>query len=824
MSRAALLCVFVGFSAAAAPFSTLPSSNGHGAVMVDTQAAKITHWRERLAATEEPQLDAQGNEVWVGNQLQVVTSRDLLFDDYFGIRVNGQQAWLTTSPPTASAYAGAGSGVVTFSQTYQGVVLTTYVFSPRSLPASGFVKVLCVANPGNAPLSGVKVFSLDNFHLGYGRPGVMTPLQPNGETVTISNNEDVHEQGFAGLVVTRPLGNGYATAWNPSTATAQNGFELVQSGAGDFPSMLGTLGTHDDWVTGFEFALADIAPLQQHCVGTVSVHHADPFANLDTLLDTYAGTNDAKALLDLELASWSGLQNPVVLPAGTADEQAVAAQSAAVLEMAQVRDSSDYLRQWLSMDGEPRYTRFGPDAGTPFSLPAVVNHKGHGAVLASLPPGEWTYAWVRDGAYSAVALAQLGLQQQSRDELEFLLDAEGGRFQSWNELMGYGLLPYRVSLVRYLGFGVEETDQNAFGPNFEFDGFGLTLWALRSYTVATQDASLLDTRWNDIATLIADPLAGLVDLSTGLLRPDSSIWESHWNGRQRTWTYSNLTAARGLCDAAAMAEQMNDSVRAQKYRTAALALRRAIAAHLTDSSHALASNAEELASGSGYYDAAVLEAIAMGLFKPDGGIAQGTLDALDSKLRVDAGPGWSRNDDLTDHAGGNDLSPWGSDYDSAEWVFTDLRGSVAMRLAGRTARAEALLDWTTQQAKQNANLIPETYDPLSGAWKFNAPMVGFGAGAYVLALQQRAAGEDPACGVYFEDESAPDAGGTGGGAGGGSAVGGGSASGGGSVGGGTGGGGGASMPSSGCNCSTGGALPVFAFAVSILLRRRKNLS
>src|SRR2546429_5132965 len=115
MLRAGLPWLFLGFAAfgqvPARSFFTLASSNGHGAVMVDAQAGKITHWRERLSATEEPQLDANGNEVWVGNQLQVIPSRDLVFDDYFGVRAGGQQAWLTSVAPSASSYV-YGSGVV----------------------------------------------------------------------------------------------------------------------------------------------------------------------------------------------------------------------------------------------------------------------------------------------------------------------------------------------------------------------------------------------------------------------------------------------------------------------------------------------------------------------------------------------------------------------------------------------------------------------------------------------------------------------------------------------------------------------------------------
>jgi hypothetical protein len=82
-------------------FFSLSSSNGHGAVMVDARSAKVVHFREHLPATEEPQLDAMGREVWVGNQPQMVKTRDVLFDAYFGLRASGQQRWLTQAPASS---------------------------------------------------------------------------------------------------------------------------------------------------------------------------------------------------------------------------------------------------------------------------------------------------------------------------------------------------------------------------------------------------------------------------------------------------------------------------------------------------------------------------------------------------------------------------------------------------------------------------------------------------------------------------------------------------------------------------------------------------
>ncbi len=746
-------------------FKALPSSNGYGAILADLATGKLTHFREHLYAVEEPLLDGAGKEV--GD----VKSRDLLFDAYVGLRAGGTQRWLSSVPVEldASGYlpyapgAAGGTGVVHWRQSAGGLEVTTYAFAPRALPRAGFVLAVQVKNAGDTAVPGVSVFSLHNFHLGFGRPGVGQELQEAGETV-LSNGEDLLERAFAGAVLTRALQPvTHRAAWNFASPEAQNGFLLVQGGgAADLPDVAtGSLGVGTGWAHAFQFDLGELAPGATRWAGVVVAHHGDPFGDAQLAADVgaYVNGRDAQALVEAEREAWASLQGRVKLPPGTsAAEQALLRQSAAMLAMAQVREESVFLREWLATDGEVRRTRaLRPDGGVA-ALPAVVAHRGKGALLASLPPGEWTYAWARDSAYAIAGLATLGLNEEAKEGLGFLLRAEGGRFRAWMELASYGMPPYQISLTRYQGFGVEETDFNGFGPNLELDGFGLFLWALRLYEERSADTAFVDAQWPLVAEKVADPLVALVDPATGLMRKDSSIWETHWNGRERTWAYTNITAIRGLCDAAAIARRRGDAARQAKYQTAALALRTALLSKGVAPDGTLASNLEELKSGGGYADAAALEVIALGLVEPRSKVALATLDTVERELRVSAGAGFARNDDRKDHAGKTDLSPWGSEYDSAEWVFTDLRAALALRLAGRTARADAVLDWVTRQSAANYGAFAETYDEGTGRYKFNAPMTGFGAGVYALALAQRAAGAlGPACGA-FPVELLPDGG------------------------------------------------------------------
>lgn len=748
----------------------IPSANGHGAILLDTKSGKLHHFREHLFATEEPLLDGAGNEVWSGNQPQSVHSRDLLYDAYFGLRAGGQQKWLPSVAideercgyaPWSPGGKG-GTGVAMLVQTDGNLEATSFFFMPQGLGHNGFVMALRLQNKGNSKVSGLQAFSLHNFHLGFGRPGVMQNIGNQGETIGYDGaRKDFLERAFAGVVVGRALGPvAHHAAWSSGAPADKNAYEIVaKGGTTDLPDLNGEAPTGDGSVSAFQFSMPDLDPGAEAWTGVAFAHHPDPFAGamVQQWLDAYVAGKDARQLYEAEVASWASFQGKLKVPAGlSADEEALYRQSAAMLRMGQSQEDRYYLREFATVDGEPRYTRFSTSSGgAPAKLPAEVKHRGKGAILASLPPGEWTVAWARDSAYAIAAMAAAGMKDEARAALEYYLTAEAGLFQNWNELKPYNMPPYQITLVRYHGFGVEETDFNDYGPNLEFDGFGLMLWALAQYEKHTGDTSLVDAYWPTISGKIGDAILGLIDPTNGLLRKDSSIWETHWNGRERWWTYTSLTAARGLCDASSFAQRLNDGPRAQSYRQQGEALRKAIATRLLDKQRALASNLEELQSGSGYRDAAVFDAFAMELFDPKGSVAKATFQGFDAGIAVAAGPGWSRNDDRYDHGGKLDLSDWGSPYDSAEWVITNLRGAVAAQQGGDSERAKKLVDWTTRQSHANFLEVAETYDENSGAYKFNSPMLGFGAGAYILALHARSQPSDPACGAHFDESTLP---------------------------------------------------------------------
>ena len=747
-------------------FYDLPSSNGWGAVVVDLQQGKAHHFRDHLFATEEPRWDAHGNEVWNGAFPEAVMTRDLLYDAYFGLRAHGDQTWLPDLPVDldASGYRGhrrdgsmGGTPIIDVVQQWGDLKVTTSYWAPWGLESASMAMVLTVENTGATTVDDLTAFSLHNLRLGEGRPGPTEDIGAENETVVL-HGSGIEERGFAGVTALLPLRDPTArSAWY-SGAGWPNGYEVVAAGGTqDLQPRAGDQGVHTDTVSYLQWDHGTLEPGDTTSFGLVLSHYGDPFAYNPVLanLESWRAGRDAIGTLEAEVDLWADFQTTVTLTDGlSAEEEDLYRHGAVVLRMAQVREDRTYLREWLTRDGEERFSHFG-------ALPGEVTHLAKGGVLASLPPGRWTYAWPRDGAYAIVGMALAGMHDESREALRYLLDAETNRYGHYSELDSYPIIDdYQISLCRHHGFGLEESDTHGDGDfNFEFDGAGLFLWALGEYTRITGDTTLLEERWPEIRDEVAGFLPPLID-DDGLILADSSIWEHHWFGAERKWAFTSLTAARGLCEAADLAQLMGDKASADAFRADAERIRAGIQDNLTDANGAVAQTLEELQLGHGYADAATVEAVGFHLFDPAGQIAAGTLDLIVTELQTPDGPGFSRNDDAWD---AHDLSWWGSSYDSDEWVWVDLRMAVATRDAGDTVLADELLTWITEQSTANYLAIGETYDPFTADYTNNAPMVGYGSGAYIMALHHRAGTYTPgaACGTYEGGEDpGPDTGDT----------------------------------------------------------------
>ncbi|MBI5500430.1 MAG: hypothetical protein HY907_09315 [Deltaproteobacteria bacterium] len=660
-------------------FDKMVSSNGYGAVTYDLATRRVDGFHEHIY--KYPTSDVAATQ-----------TRDFLYDTYFGIRVGTEATWLSEVPLDEAGYV-PGTGILRTAQTWRGLGIECFYFAPWSLSRPGLAMVVRVTNAVGTASGAVSLFTIHNLHLGSGRP------EPG------MDGERILWDGTAGAYVeTGP--SGAAAAYLPGSTPSRhacspnNPWPAVNAGS-DLVDTADS-GTVSDAVAGFQYDLGPLpagASVSRAALAGLDASGSSASALSD--LRGWVGGRDAEAILAAEEAAWAAWH--AAPPSGlSADEAIVWAQSAAVLRMAQVREAGG----------------------------------GNGQIVASLPPGQWNISWVRDACYAIDALVRAGHPDEGREGLRFMLDADAGDYQTE---VGQ---PYRISVTRYFGNGTEESDWNENGPNIEFDGFGLFLGALWNLVDASGDA-FWEPYWPAIRDEIADVLVALRDPATGLIAPDSSIWEVHWNGRQKRYAYTSIAAARGLCAASRLAERMGDAAKATEYRAAAFSIRDAILEHLLAPDLSIAQSREELTAGFGYRDAAVVEALDWALVRPDGLVGRATLDGFFANLRPPSGHGFFRNDD-------------GGWYDNQEWVVIDLRVADALRLAGRTAEATPLVDRVTDQSRLNQDLIAELYEATTSNYEGATPMVGFGAGAYVLALADRAEGTvaEPLCGEWGPEPGA----------------------------------------------------------------------
>jgi GH15 family glucan-1,4-alpha-glucosidase len=672
MTRAMRALVAVILVAAAGPaaaqaipahasWTQLAWSNGVGAGYFDTSARRVKGFRDHLYASG---------------------SHELMYDAYFGLRVGGQEAWLTERPVESAGYEG-DSGIPLVAQSLLGVQVSERFIAPFGTTTAALVMVVDVKNTTSSALADSALFSIENLHVGGGAD------QATGESITwAASPGEYRETGALGVLVHRPLPAPTVHACTPNNpyAAVMTGGHMVSTDAS---------GTIDDAVPGFEWDLSGLAPGATRTFAVVLGFRGDgDAAALDTEL-AVLHTDPAQLEIDAA-AEWDAFQLNATEPAGLSpDEHAVYRRQLAILRMGQVRESGG----------------------------------GLGQIVASLPPGQWNIAWVRDQSYAVLALLRAGLVPQAHDALAFWLGAQAGGYVCCDTGGGPWVgAPYAISVVRYTGAGVEESDSNANGPNVEFDGFGLALGALDDYVAATGDLSLVTTHSDAVFTKTADVLAGLVEPSgsaAGVLRADSSIWEEHWyNGGRKHFAYTDAAAVRGLRAAADLATRAGRSADAARYTAAADAIASAFATAFVDhATGAVRGNLEETA----WLDAAPVEAFNWDVLDKAGPAATASLDAWRNGLWNGlTGHGYHRNDD-------------GGSYDLMEWIMVDLRVATALRRAGRADEADAIVAWVTAQARANFDLVPENYDPTTADYAGAVPMVGFGAGAYVLALWDRGA-------------------------------------------------------------------------------------
>jgi len=608
-------------------------------------------------------LDVFSDHLYQQYSAESAPTRDLLWDTYFGLRAEGTSGWLTEASDYGMV---AGTNVLEIDRSRGSLVITEYAFASMQDDHPALVHLVRIENPTGEDLD-VEAFALMNFHVGD----------------TSNENEVIQVEGEG--LVEWGSGSGLTMHYSPlvtptrSDCSPNNPWYAVNEGW-DLDACAG--GSGDDQVGAFQWSLGVPAG------GVEWVGLVDHFGDGEAL------SGEPEELLDAEIAWWQAWHAEGEPPLDLSDEEyEVYYQALAFLKMSQVREDGDAYGQ------------------IPASLPL------------SAPVGDfqhiWNISWVRDGAYAIRGLTAAGHYPEARDALAFQI--QPGKTGEWTSYVGG--MDHALSICRIYGNGDEWTDVEATGPNIEFDNFGLYLWAFGSYVRASGDVSFAEEHEEALFDKTADVLVRLVDPSTGLITADSSIWERHWNGHQKQFTYTSAWAVRGLREAGYMATHLSDS-RAQEYLDEADAIAAAIDEHLVRNDGVLVGSLEDHQNGDPAMDLAAVDAFNNGALDPNGDAFTASMEAWERDLGVTSGPGFKRNDD-------------GDLYDEQEWIMVDLRVAEALRRACRDDEAAELEDWVTEHAQLNNLIIPELLEPSSADYAGPAPMMGFGSGLYVLQMHQR---------------------------------------------------------------------------------------
>jgi GH15 family glucan-1,4-alpha-glucosidase len=363
----------------------------------------------------------------------------------------------------------------------------------------------------------------------------------------------------------------------------------------------------------------------------------------------------------------------------------------------------------------------------------------NGLIVACLPDGSWFMPWVRDMAYAVVALARMGHRDEARAAVLAYFNARAtGKMK--NETGG---LDYQISVVRYFGDGSEEPFfTNEGSTNIEFDNWGLTLWVLGEYLQRYEEDSLLQESthrgklYESARDYVVKPLlANLEKYGDGLIvSADTSIWEERQKDKKH-FAFSTAVAIVGLRDFAEIAHRVGDErTRTEVLNKVALIEKGFNAAFIRDGK--LRGTLEEGVKND--IDGALLAVINLGVVT-DPAIIRSTVDRM-NLLKVASG-GYRRVRGTY-----TDPSIYEYWYEKQEFLFVDFSLAEVYRQLGSNDVAANIVTRIVDKAAADSNFIPEMYvaedctlfhgalgDP-TGA----VPMVGYGAGAYVLDVLQAA--------------------------------------------------------------------------------------
>ena len=369
--------------------------------------------------------------------------------------------------------------------------------------------------------------------------------------------------------------------------------------------------------------------------------------------------------------------------------------------------------------------------------PNRADRHGKGLIVAALPD-VYSTPWVRDMAWATAALIRMGHHDEGGAALLAYFNARPtGKMRA--QVNG---ADYQISVVRYFGDGAEEPFFTQEGStNIEFDDWGEALWVLGEYLRKYDDPGLLKAAtyrgplYQAARDFIVKPLMANTEPYGGgrIVAADTSIWEERQKDKKH-FAFSTAMAIVAMREFASIAELAGDTAgRGQAIADQALLEKGFAAAFIRSGElHGTLENGVK-----NDIDGALIPIINFGIVR-DPKVIRDTVARM-QQLKVASGGFRRVRSTYTDPA---IFEYW---YERQEFLFVDLNLAELDRRLGRTKAADAMLRRIVDEAAADHNIIPEMYvavpcklfpgkigDP-TGA----LPMVGYGAGAYILHLLDR---------------------------------------------------------------------------------------
>lgn len=373
--------------------------------------------------------------------------------------------------------------------------------------------------------------------------------------------------------------------------------------------------------------------------------------------------------------------------------------------------------------------------------PNRAGRHGNGLIVAALPD-VYSTPWVRDMAWATSALIRMGHREEARSAILAYFNAQPtGKMRS--EVNGSD---YQVSVVRYWGDGTEEPFFTQEGStNVELDNWGEVLWVLGEYLRTYDDPGLLEAAthrgplYESARDFVVKPLlANTENYGGGLIvAGDTSIWEERQKDKKH-FAFSTAMAIVGLREFAHVAQSAGDEAAARQALQALALLQKGFGAAFVRGGKLRGTLEEGLKND---IDRALIPIINFGVVR-DANVIRDAVNRMEL-LKVASG-GYRRVRGT--HTDPTIFEYW---YEQQEFLFVDLALAELYRRLGRKSEGDAMLQRIVARSASDHNIIPEMYvavpcelfpgrigDP-TGAM----PMVGYGAGAFVLHLLEREASQ-----------------------------------------------------------------------------------